>query len=926
MRRISDRIRQRWRGYPGIIILALLYGCLATTVAADDAVRFDFETGDVQGWRVVEGEFSKLLGDRESDDFHVAGRIDPEATLARGTARVREQIATSHLPLRQAIEHLVSTYGDRYPRGPAFLDQLDELEAVLDEGGGADPGGIQAAFEALRREALVAHPLLDTPLLFVVRQQYAYDHHNTHNFSPDAENEFNHGPFRPGSALKRLDLRDGGTVTTLLDAPDGVIRDPRVHWDGERIVFSMRRDRGDSYHVYEIHRDGTGLRQLTFLAGADDIHPLYLPDDRIVFSSTREPKYCMCNRHIMANLYVMEADGANIHQITKNTLFDRATDILPDGRILYDRWEYIDRNFGDAQALWTVNPDGTSQALYWGNNTPSPGAVIDARGIPGTQQALCIFSSCHDLSWGALAIIDRRLGMDGRAPVLRTWPGNAMDLVRDPGTANNAWDEFVRVRPKYAEPHPLDDTFFLVARLTEGSGGPADGLNRSGLFLLDLFGNEVLLHAEEPGCFNPMPLTSRARPAAMPARRDFRNADGHLFVRDVYEGPYMANVPRGAVKALRVVESPEKRYWVPGQWNAQGQTHPAVNWHSFETKRILGTVPVEEDGSAYFAVPSDTFLYFQLLDEDGLMIQSMRSGTVVQSGETTGCVGCHDDRRAAPSIDPSYAMPLALRTPPHPMEGWRGSDEPFNYMTEVQPVLDRHCVRCHDYGEPAGARLNLAADRNLIFNTSYNELWRKRYVRVIGGGPAETKPAYAWGSHASPLMRVLRNLHATHEATELSGDEFRRVAAWIDLNAVFYPDYATSFPHHPGGRSPLDGQQVHRLDQLTGTDLNRQFGHGSNQGPMISFDRPEISPVLGGMDQDDPAYLEALRLIRAGQAQLAERPDTGMEGFVLSGIDLWRELKYQQRRAIELRNRRAIEAGETVYDLHQPARQAEPVP
>lgn len=160
---------------------------------------------------------------------------------------------------------------------------------------------------------------------------------------------------------------------------------------------------------------------------------LYLPDDGIAFSSTREPKYCMCNRHIMANLFRMEADGANIHQIGKSPLFEGHSSLLPDGRLLYDRWEYVDRNFGDAQALWTANPDGTAHAVYWGNNTASPGAVIDARAIPGTELVLAVFGSCHDRPWGALAILDRRLGLDGPDPVVRTWPADAKKWVRQSG-------------------------------------------------------------------------------------------------------------------------------------------------------------------------------------------------------------------------------------------------------------------------------------------------------------------------------------------------------------------------------------------------------------------------------------------------------------------------------------------------------------
>ena len=280
------------------------------------------------------------------------------------------------------------------------------------------------------------------PFLFVTRHQYLPDHHNTATFFPSADHEYNDGKFQGGGALKMIDFQTG-KVTVILETETGVIRDPESHFDAKRIIFSMRKDINDSYHIYEINIDGKGLRQLTFMKDVDDLDPFYLADDHIAFSSTREPKYCGCNRHIMANLYQMEPDGSNIFQISKNILFDGHGVLMPDGRILYDRWEYVDRNFGDAQSLWTVNPDGTNHALYWGNNTPSPGGVIDARIVPGTNQAICVFGSCHDRPWGAIALIDRRIGMDGRNPVIKIWPDSAMVHVWDsrkrPFTVSTIW-------------------------------------------------------------------------------------------------------------------------------------------------------------------------------------------------------------------------------------------------------------------------------------------------------------------------------------------------------------------------------------------------------------------------------------------------------------------------------------------------------
>lgn len=149
-------------------------------------------------------------------------------------------------------------------------------------------------------------------IVYVEREQYAPDHHNTATMFQ--KGEINEDSFCPGGALRIFDVNTA-EITTLIELKDGLVRDPELSFDGKKIIFSMRKNKDDFYHIYEINTDGSELKQLTFAEGVSDIDPLYLPDGGIVFSSTRQPKYCMCNRHIMCNLYRMEADGANITQI-----------------------------------------------------------------------------------------------------------------------------------------------------------------------------------------------------------------------------------------------------------------------------------------------------------------------------------------------------------------------------------------------------------------------------------------------------------------------------------------------------------------------------------------------------------------------------------------------------------------------------------
>ena len=858
--------------------------------------------------RIVDGNTGGW-GHVTFDDFTAQGTIDPAATAANFARphHVLDDVRMVGMPspgtpatLRAAIDDLIATFGDRYPHGADFLARLAEVEKI------ADKSQARAAFRDLQREALLANPLLrGHPILYVSRAQYLRDHHNTETMFQTGE--INTGSFRGGGALKLLDLSQGPSSEprVLLSSTTGMIRDPDVHFAAGRIVFSMRKSVADDYHIYEIDADGGNLRQLTSAPGVTDIDPIYLPDDCIAFSSTREPKYCMCNRHIQANLFRMEPDGANIHQIGRNTLQEGQASLLPDGRILYQRWEYVDRNFGDAQGLWSVNPDGTDHAVYWGNNTSSPGAVLDPHAIGDDGRVICTFGSCHDRPWGALAIVDRRLATDGRAAVIRTWPASAIDTVDHDG-----FDSYVPLFPKYEDPCPLSDSatgaagkYFLCSRMT-GCG------EEMGIYLLDVFGNEVLVHEESPGCFDPMPLAPHSRPPIIPSRRDFNDEAGRFYVLDVYQGTHMAGVVRGAAKFLRIIESPQKRSWVYPWWGGQGSESPAMNWHDFSSKRILGTVPVEADGSAYFAVPSDRFVYFQLLDKDGMMIQSMRSGTMVQSGETTGCVGCHESRLTSPPAAMRSA-PIATSRPPSKLAGWFGDAHVFSYTADVQPIFDRHCVSCHDFGKRAGAKLILAGDRDLVFNASYNELWRKGYLHVVGAGPAEHQPAYSWGSHAAPLVQKLLAGHGG----PLSPDEFAHLVTWIDLNAPYYPSYDCAYPDNLAGRCPLSDAQLKRLSQLTGVRFADQSSFSGNPGPQVSFTRPQLSPCLAHIaDKLSPDYREALSIIEAGKTMLASHPEADMPGFLACSVDQGRERKYADRAAIEKLNRAALREGRKLYD------------
>jgi hypothetical protein len=761
------------------------------------------------------------------------------------------------------------------------------------------------------------------PIIFVVRNQYQRDHHNTATFFPSAQNEHNDGKFTSGGALK-LRYSDG-VVETLLETQTGVIRDPDIHWDAKKIVFSMRKDSNDSYHIYEMNLNDRAVKQLTFAKDVDDLFPFYLADDHIGFSSTREPKYCGCNRHIMANLYRMESDGANIYQISKNTLFDSRGRMLPDGRILYDRWEYVDRNFGDTQSLWTCNPDGTNHAVYYGNNTPSPGAVIDARPIPNSDMITCIFAACHDRSWGALVMLDRKRGIDGEKPVYRIWDSHLRKLIGDvnypsfnPDILGNS------MKRRIASPYALSEEKILYVQMIRPNN------EKTGLYLglVDKSGN-LIYEDKNYGCYEPIPLVKRKRPVAIPFRRDFVSESGTFYVQDVYQGTHLKNIKRGEVKYLRVVESPEKRFWSKGA--LLSTVAPAVNWDELMNKRVLGIVPVNVDGSAIFEVPAERFVFFQLLDKDGVMLQSMRSGTYVQPGEINACTGCHEDRLSATA---TAAASKNISIQSRQVMKLSDSVKSYSYFDNVQPVWDEYCVSCHNDEKPEGRKLNLTGGIGVVFNRSYCELWAKHWIKVVGSGPARHLDAKSWGAIASRIYPFITTNHEGINLKEKDSDAFRKVVEWIDLNAPYYPDYATSYYDNPYGRCPLTTMEIRRLEQLTGQKIFVQSGVRYYDIPTyvdekeqlnsrdaiflkaftsINFDEPSRSPLLSGLTSELSRF-QALQIIQTGVERIKQNGRNESEGFKYCEIDAWREKKYQQTRIREKEFRQAIANGKKLYD------------
>lgn len=853
---------------------------------AQPLVKRTWDVSKYQGETLLIQVFDRVTagwGHITVDSITFDGEIDEAATKRYRSQPLKPKDA-------ERLRRAVTALGDDVPNYP-----VDAALARIDAG--------EERYDVLALDLLVKlNPLVNaSPILFVARNQYVVDHHNTATlFQPG---EVNTGGYRAGGLFKILDPKTGKASIFYQPTAGSVVRDPELDFDAKRMLFAMRKNIQDSYHIYEVTLADKVIRPLTSKKNVSDIDPMYLPDGNIIFSSTREPKYCMCNRHIMCNLFRMEGDGANIHQVAKSTLFEGHPSLLPDGRVLYDRWEYVDRNFGSAQSLWTMNPDGTVHAVYYGNNTSAPGGFIDAKAIPGSSWVITTVAACHDRPWGGLAIIDRSKGVDGKEPIVYTWPQS----LRDQFIIEGDFDYAMRLSIKYEDPVALNANFYICSRMITPGG-------KMGLYFIDTFGNEVKMYEDAQfGSFDATILAPRTKPITRSTVRDFSSANGKFYVQDVTIGTHMKGVKKEDVGYLRIVESPPKRTYTPwGQGrtgnqishNSPGEQAPALNWSSLENKMILGVVPVEADGSAYFEAPANKFFYFQLLDKKGRLIHSMRSGTMLQPGELQGCIGCHEPRTGdSPSVQTGAL--LAMQRPASKLTGMNGKTRPFDYQAEVQPIFDRACIQCHDYDKPAGKVLNLSGDRSDPFCVSYSDLWSKGYVGGIGAGPSAILEAYAWGSNKSKLIKKLADGHAKKFIT---AKDLKMITAWVDLNGPYYGVYETAQFGSTTGRGSLTVAQSHRLNQLTRRNTV------DYQRSEINFTRPEKSACLAQLDSKSDAYKEALAIIRAGHDAMLKNPRADMPGFVPDPSHAKRLECYEERSADEVAVYKAITAGQRIYD------------
>ena len=588
---------------------------------------------------------------------------------------------------------------------------------------------------------------------------------------------------------------DGYELRKTVDAANGLIARCDLSFDGREILLNWKKNR-ERFQVYRVNADGSGLKQLT-TGKHDNYDAIWLPNGDVVFISNRDMQWALCFWSLMGVMYRMDRDGGQQRRISANYLQDFTPKVTSDGRIMFSRWDYVDRPVQPTKGIWTMDPDGSMMRGYYGNRVLSPKSFMDAQTIPGTQRVLCTFSG--HLGWinGALGTIAPALGDNTQAALTSLTP--ECDTGRVDQYRPNS--DFLG---RYETPYPVDGKHYLFSH---------DGT----VMLRDFAGTEqwqILGWQDGRGFFSVRPLRPRPKPPVRPSVPAPNAANwATVIVQDVHEG-LLPHVKRGQIKQICVVQELPKAGHQNElrQQRLDGHQFTIVSGHgTFAAKKIWGYAEVKKDGSACFKVPADVPIYFMAIDAEGRAVQRMRTWTQFRPGERQGCIGCHESRLTAPRVTRRPAASAGgaadLKPPEWGLDG-------FSYPRLIQPIWDRHCLRCHD-GSKEPKSLDFRGTKTTYFSRSYDLLvpWRwarkpgeyhkkygrKPYVNWVpttswSGSEKHVRDIEPnkWGSPASRLTEVILSGHPDKDGKkrfEMAEKSRRRIFAWIDLNVPYYGSY-----------------------------------------------------------------------------------------------------------------------------------------
>jgi len=713
-------------------------------------------------------------------------------------------------------------------------EQLEKLRAVAEKTDVENGDARLDLFKEIcrvRRKIAFSNPLLGfDEILFIKRHRSGFNHmcdqYYGINAKPGGGVYVVSNPFGPhpqvrdvlaGSVVQRGRLKGQTLESGSFVAPD-------LSYDGRQIMFAYVECQGDrahrhhtdkmighwdpgwSYHIFKVNVDGSGLEQLTD-GTFNDFDPCWLPNGRVALISERRGGYLRCGRVCPTyTLYDMLPDGSDIRCLSFHETNEWHPSVTHDGRIIYTRWDYVDRYGCVAHLPWITTIDGRDSRAVHGNFAPRqlrPDMELDVRAIPGSHKYVATAAPHHGQAFGSLVMIDPHIvDDDAMAPVKRITPEVAF-----PESQGGA--------QVYGTAWPLSEDYYLCVydvTMKPGIGrqGRTHVRGNYGIYLLDVFGNKELIYRDPAiACQNPIPLRPQDKEPLMPVfvkrtendpvigrpvTGDDEPEEGTVAVINVYDG--LKPWPQGTrIKALRVLQILPMSVPSGRPPHEMGLREPSSRDSVNPARYVLGTVPVESDGSAHFTAPAHKEIFFQALDDRGLAVQSMRSATYLQSGERLVCQGCHERKYSTAQMPTT--TPLALRREPSKLRPDVDGSNPFSYPRLVQPVLDRYCVKCH--AEHPDKPINLARE-------PIQKNWYASYVNLVAdygffdyGNGHRTTPG-KFGARASKLLEILDK---GHYDVKLPEEDMHRITLWLDCCSLFYGVYEKE-----GGLAQLRGEIV----------------------------------------------------------------------------------------------------------------------